>query len=549
MMLLAVGYSSYWAPYAGDEPTVSFKVISDPLGGIDVPVPNILGASIDWTDNANGLYKGAGYLDPLPVGELIGLQPSHLRFPATSLSQYYNWTYGVGLSGERRQNPSHGDKPQVSHFGTNEFYKLVNHTGSEPVMVVNANPDKGGTPQLAADWVSYCNDAQWKGLGKLRAQHGYFSPYDIDHWEVGYDISDPAYWKGSIEPPGAGYEYAKLLKNFSMAMKRVDPNIKIGAWMVLHPDQEQYSADDSWNLNFLNSAGTSFLLEGWSSPRYYYDYIVVKVQVPDIDQLLSPDRLFEYSYAKTWQMVRSSLTSDLCALERLLEPTARDRPGGVPLAIASFGPDFGREGWNVETPSFAGSALITADMASTFVERSMDGANQNILYACYGELNTPTHQSLMVNPDMDDFYQDGWARSPNYHAMDMCAELQGGRLLPITDYDQPTFSTRAEKDLPKVKDVPITSVVVTRKGDVMNMLVLNRDLDRSVDCRITMDGWLGTKEVDVRQLAFDSLLSHNLVSNDVTSSSDHYRTGGFQLRVTVPNASFVLITVHNTGVS
>jgi hypothetical protein len=549
MLLFTVGYSSYYAPFAGDEPTVSFKVIADPLGGIDVPVPKILGASIDWTDNANGLYRGAGYLNPLPVGEVIGLQPSHLRFPATGLSQNYNWTYGVGLSGERRANPSHGDKPQTSDFGTNEFYKLVNHTGSEPVMVVNANKDKGGTPQLAADWVSYCNDAQWKGMGKLRAQHGFFSPYRIKHWEIGYDISDPRYWTGPMEPPGAGYEYAKRLKDFSVAMKRVDPDIRVGAWLVLNPDMEQYSADDAWNLNFLAAASTSFLLEGWSSPRYYFDYVVVKVDVPDIGQLLSPDRLFEYSYAKTWQMVRSTLTSDMNTLEGLLEATTPSRPGGIPYAIASFGPDFGNEGWNMETPSFAGSAVITSDLASTFVERSMDGANQNILYACYDELNTKTYKSLMINPDMEESHRDGWSRSPNYHAMDMCAELQEGRLLPITDYDQPTFSTKAEKDLPKVSDVPITSVAVTRRGDTMTMLLLNRDLDRSVDCRITMEGWLGQKDVEVRTLTFDSILSHNLVSNEVTAPSDYDRTGGFQLRVTVPNASVVLIVVLNLGVS
>ena len=546
-MLLTVGYSSYYAPYAGDEPTVSFKVIADPVGGIDVPVPDILGASIDWTDNANGLYKGAGYLNPLPVGEVIGLDPSHLRFPATRLSQNYNWTYGVGLSGERRHNPSHGDNPQLSNFGTNEFYKLVNHTGAEPVMVVNANYDLGGSPQLAADWVSYCNDPQWKGHGKLRAQHGFFSPYGIKYWEIGYDISNPNYWTEAVEPPGAGYEYAKRLKDFSVAMKRVDPDIKIGAWLVLHPDQERYCADEGWNLNFLAAASTSFLLEGWSSPRYYYDYVVVQVQVPDIDQLLSPDRLYEYSYAKTWQMVRSTLTSDLNALEGLLGSLTPERAGGIPYAVASFGPDFGTEGWNVEAPSHAGSAVITADLASTFIERSMDGVNQRILYACYDELNTQTYQSLMVNPDMESSYREGWARSPNYHAMEMCTELQGGRLLPITDYDQPTFSTEAEKNLPRVKDVPITSVAVTRRGDTMTMLVLNRDLDRSVECRITMDGWLGQKDVEVRTLTFDSLLSNNLVSNSVTAPSEFYHIGGFQLKVTVPNASVVLIVVLNKG--
>ena len=94
-----VGYTSYVLPNAGGEPYVELKVMAR-LGPGEPPAPTsaVLGANIDWTDDCQGLYDPvSGLLRPVPVGELISVGPSYLRFPSTDLSQHFNWSRGVGL--------------------------------------------------------------------------------------------------------------------------------------------------------------------------------------------------------------------------------------------------------------------------------------------------------------------------------------------------------------------------------------------------------------------------------------------------------------------
>jgi hypothetical protein len=477
------------------------------------------------------------------VGELIGLEPSYMRFPSSRLSQNYNWSKGVGKINERRSNPSHGPTAQISTFGTDEFYKLVNHTGSEAIMVVDA---VHGSADLAADWVSYCNDIQYVGKGRDRSANGAILPYKITHWEVGNEAYLPRYWTNL--PPGgdtAGKVYAQRLKEYSEKMKAVDPTIKIGAWLVLHPDLELVSADQSWNINFLTEASGKFPPRpGWEDVDYY-DYVVVKVKLPGIETLLNPDDLFRYSYAKEYE----SLRLDLAQLKGLLDSYASQRPSGIPIAIASFEPDFSNEGWNIVAPSQAGSALITADMAMHFMANSVSGEDQAIEYACYGELNTHKFSSLMVNPEFEEVHVDEWQRSPSYLSFGMTTELQGFRLVAIGELDVPTFSVTAEKDLSGVRNVPILSAIASYDSDggPLKFMLLNRDLDRSIKCKVTVKDWSGKLSLLTRTLEFDSLLSHNLAEMRVTTSTKDRTASGPDFSVSVPPASVVLVTVVGPG--
>lgn len=542
LLTTTVAYTSYIAPLPGDEPEVT--LVLNPDASTNADIPNILGVNIDWTDNANGLYDPiSGLLSPVPVGELIGLEPSYMRFPATRLSQNYNWSKGVGKINERRSNPSHGATPQISNFGTDEFYKLVNHTGSKAVMVVDA---VHGSADLAADWVSYCNDIQYVGLGRDRSANGAILPYKIKHWEVGNEAYLPRYWTDLAaggEP--AGKVYAQRLKEYSESMKAVDPTIKIGAWLVLHPDLELVSADQSWNINFLTEASGKFPpRQGWDDV-YYYDYVVVKVQLPGIETLLNPDDLYRYTYAHVYE----SLRLDLAQLMGLLDSYAGQRPGGIPIAVGSFEPDFGSMGWNTMAPSYAGSALVTADVAMHLLASSMRGSTRAVEYACYGELNTLKFSSLMVSPDFDDAHVDEWQRSPNYLPFTMASDLQGYRQVEVGELDVPTFSVNAEKDLPGVRNVPILSAVASHDdaGGPLVIMLLNRDLDRSIQCKVTVKEWSGKLSLLTKRLKFESLLSNNLAEMSVTTSTSDRTVSGPDFSVNVPPASVVLVTVERPG--
>ena len=541
MLTLPVVFTSYDVSVGEEEPLVTFKVLMDPTGGSNVSVPRILGASIDWTDNANGLFDSvSGLLNPVPVSEIIGLDLSHLRFPAGRLSQDYNWTRGVGSDKERGKNPSHTDKPMPSTFGTDEFYKVVNHTGAEPVLITNIHT---GTPQMARDWVSYCNDVYWKGKGVLRNANGYSAPYGIKYWEMGNEAYLPNLWKDrSTGDLPAGTLYGKRLKEFSTAMKAVDPSIKIGAWMVLDADEEGFSADQSWNTNFINEASSKMTTEA-----YFFDYVVLKVNLPDIEHLLNPDELYKYSYAHTYGAIRSNLAQ----IQGLLAPKAVQRPGGIPIAIASFEPTFGSEGWNTRVPSQAGSAIITADIAMHLIGETMNNGKKTIEYACYGELNTPGYSSLMINPTFAEGHVDTWQRSPNYLAMDMVSELQGMMVLGLAELRNPTYSVSDERYLPGVVDVPLVSALAMSgfPEPRMTIALINRDVDGPVRCRITIDNWPGIIKIDGRVSEFDSLLSDNLGVESVTVRPLDRTDSGPDIELTIPSASIVVVTLVYSGVT
>lgn len=531
----SVAYTSYVLPNPGDDLKVSIKVLANAPGDGNESLPNILGASVDWTDNAGGLYDPvSGLLNPVPVAEVIGLKPSHLRFPATGLSQIYNWMNGTGIN--RNQNPSYGKYPQISNFGTDEFLKLVDHTGSEAVMVVNAHSDKA---TLAANWVSYCNDLYWVGKGRDRNANGYREPYDIKYWEIGYEMYLNKWAKN-------GKKYAEVLVNFSKAMKAVDPDIKVGAWLALHSDVEQSSIDLSWNLNVLDGAKGKFKpREDSSKEVLYYDYVVVSVDLPRIDLLLDPEDLYSYSYARTYESIRDDMTQ----LQGLLSTWGRDRAEDIPIAIASFEPDFGSSGWNTEAPAQAASSVITANVALEVLRRSLDGNSQRILYSCYGELNTPQFSSLLTNPAFEDARMESWYRSPNYFVIDMCTELQGLRMLSTAPYRVPTFSVDEEKGLRGVKNVPYGDSLASISDDnrTIEMVLINRDFNREATFELIIDGWYGTIEVQERWISSVSPLSNNLLWEGVVISSDLRNVSATGFEVKVPNASVMHLTLHQSG--
>ncbi len=545
LLITPIAYSSYVVPIT-DEQLTSKLVIVEPIPSPNATIPHVLGVSVDWTNNANGLYDDvSGLLNPTPVSQLINLNPSHLRFPAGRISQGYDWEKGVGNRNEREENPAGGGETQPSLFGTDEFMKLVNHAGSRAVMVVNMNT---GTSLSASDWVSYCNDDQHTGQGRNRSANGYITPYAIKDWEIGHEPYLPRYWEGrGSVGVGAGTLYGQLVKNYSMAMKAIDPTIKVGAWMVLHPDMELTSADRSWNINFLNAASGQFNLGG--DDLYYFDYVVVKVHLPEIEQLMNFPDLYRYSYAIAYR----TMLDDLAQIRGLLANNPR-KEGVIPVAFAGFEPDFGETGWNTHVPSMAASALLTADMAMQMMRVSLDDDKQSIRYACYGELNTRSYSALMVNPDFEATNIETWGKSPSYLAQEMASTLQGALPLLVTELEGPSYKVTKEGDLPGQSNIPLISVFVTGDPDTGKawILLLNRDLARSVDCRISIDmTGLAAPNLTVRRIHFDSILSTNLAGEDVTAplptSKRVVDPDGFS--VTVDRAGVVLLTLESRGVT
>ena len=107
---------------------------------------------------------------------------------------------------------------------TDEFLEWCKETGTTPMFTVNFGT---GTPEEAAKWVEHTNK-------KKNA--------NVVYWEIGNELYGD--WHAQYSKYGAdkGHAYGKRAKDFILAMKKVDPKIKVGVVGVL---------DGEWNANVL----------------------------------------------------------------------------------------------------------------------------------------------------------------------------------------------------------------------------------------------------------------------------------------------------------
>jgi alpha-L-arabinofuranosidase len=174
--------------------------------------------------------------------------PTALRYPGGCFSDWYHWRDGVG---DRAGRPTHERQfwtgfqldsspidPELSErfgpretnaFGTDEFLTYCNDVGAEPLLTANFGT---GTPEEAAEWVAYTN----KRAGSPRKVRWWFIGNEIwGPWELGHCSAE---------------EYGARFREFSSAMREVDPEIRLIAAGNCQP--QGYSG---WNEGMLGAAG------------------------------------------------------------------------------------------------------------------------------------------------------------------------------------------------------------------------------------------------------------------------------------------------------
>lgn len=171
------------------------------------------------------------------------LKPALIRFPGGCFADTYHWRLGVGDRDRRPafRNEAYGTV-EPNDFGTGEFLAFCQAVGAEPY--INANFGSG-SPQEAAEWVSYCNSPASSLLGSLRAKHGHAEPFNVLHWGVGNEIYGP--WEVGHSDAAS---YARRFCEFNREMKAADPRIKLVA--VGCDPHPMY--DRLWNIVLLKHA-------------------------------------------------------------------------------------------------------------------------------------------------------------------------------------------------------------------------------------------------------------------------------------------------------
>lgn len=170
------------------------------------------------------------------------LHPTCLRWPGGGYAAQYDWKWGIGEQKDRRRwdHWMWMDYDQ-NCFGTDEFIRFCREIGSEPVIVVSVGFERpeseyGEILQNAVDWLRYCNEPATGEWGAVRAANGHPEPYNVKYWEI-----DNEMWEMGIE------RYERCVRDFSEALRAVDPDIKIIVCGGFREDEQ-----------FLNRSGRYF---------------------------------------------------------------------------------------------------------------------------------------------------------------------------------------------------------------------------------------------------------------------------------------------------
>lgn len=157
-----------------------------------------------------------------------------MRYPGGSYSDIYHWRDHTAPGGYVAPNTD------FDHFMAG-----VRRAGAQAIVTANYGT---GTPQEAADWVRYANVE--KGYG-------------VKYWEIGNELYGNGHyganWEADDHPDKSPAQYATLVRDFSRAMKAVDPTIKVGAVLTTPgewPDGITADGDAGpWNQVVLSTAG------------------------------------------------------------------------------------------------------------------------------------------------------------------------------------------------------------------------------------------------------------------------------------------------------
>ena len=165
--------------------------------GKDRTIPNIDGIRKDVIDGCRELELGA------------------MRWPGGCCADHYHWKDGIGKDRPARIHPMPDPaNPVWRHdFGTDEFMRFCELTGTDPILTVNTAT---GSPEEFLDWYEYVNGPQGTKYGNLRAENGHPEPYNVKFWGIGN--TDENVWHADYNNPVA---YAQTYLRYQTVVRDV----------------------------------------------------------------------------------------------------------------------------------------------------------------------------------------------------------------------------------------------------------------------------------------------------------------------------------------
>ena len=463
-------------PQGKVEPLEPVDLVIAMTGAARAQVDNIL---LDPDDAIDGM-------DPDEIRMARELHTPVVRFGGNFTSGY-NWRDGIGPMEKRvsKRNIAWGI-PEYNTFGTNEFLEFCKLIGAQPQIALNLGT---GTPQEAADWVSYVDAHGSNHQGGLLWELG----NELwGNWQVGYPTIDEV--------------AARTLAN-SRAVRKVDPQARL---IATGADEDHFH---DWNAQQL------------SNPPGTFNYLSTHFVVTDNVEL--PDASAQFrtmaALALPW-----GLGPRMHAIAQ--QAAAAGRPD-VKVAFTEWlmvsydhqGPAFTNMGGALFAGGFLNMVMRNSDVVSI---SDMTGIME------FGGIWKKRGQVY---------------GAPAYWALRTYASAQPHYLLTVHD-DSPTYSIQqGVTRLPDIANTPYLDVAAAENADRSKLLLfcVNRDLTHSIDGHFDLGSLkIAGASVSVTTLSAENILSENNDQNPervvpATKRVSIQETLGFSF----PKASITLITI------
>ena len=374
---------------------------------------------------------------------------------------------------------------ESNRFGTDEFVQYCRAVGAEPYICVNVS--RQATPEEAAHWVEYCNRKGNSYYARRRERNGHPEPHNVKYWGIGNEVTW-ARGKGNFTPG----EYTSLLEEYVTLMKRVDPTIKIVAVGIRLESTAARKAPKwnerletvlknamDWNSEVLRKAGDLFdyiSMHQYYSPEDYYGTVAAPVDA-------------EGMVTRLYNLIEVSTTG-----------FAREEPVKIAFDEWGFGWPTLTTGWPLyETKTKYGlkEGLYAAGMLNVFHRQcnAVTVATFSQLANVLGAIFTAEDRLLLT---------------PIYDVIALYANHSGDTALD-TLVQSETFDTEY-LDLKNVPYIDASASVSEEQGKLY-LATVNRHRDRTVDCRITLDGFMPKQEANVFELNGPDSMARNEVGH------------------------------------
>ena len=424
----------------------------------------VLGQNVQWTDGGDGMLDRMGQQRQIMVDKLAALRPTTMRFPGGAQSDSYRWQHAMGAMIERKSNLHfHAKRMQPSIMGTQEFLELCELVGAQPFITVNTVT---GSAQEAADWLKQTNRT-----GLTSRSTGKRLPR-VPYWEIG---NEPYLKEGDESQRLKPVDYVKRANEFIRALRAVDPSIQIGVPLrTAKIGGLQATPYPDFAHDVLTGVKERF--DFISNHNAYMPYLFDGV--PD-------DTTLFWGVMGAASTVNQNL-DETAALSRSL------RAGWNPIqAITEYNALFtlgkGDSDGLITSPL---GAMYVADLVRTMVERD--------------DLLLCQYWSLSSNWKFGAIAEAGYER-PGYVVLKLLEEVVRGNRqqvqLACGTFDAPRVGAAAPAN-----GIPLITSLVTRDGDTVRMLLINKDIDRPATGSISFAD-LRPKSAQVVHVTSDRMLN------------------------------------------